>query len=608
MGIVASKADHNDRARDVLETALRQQPGNVDVLYALAYVYTSMKQPEQAIRLLAQAEKLAPQRADIHKMLAVATSDLHAYEDSVHEWDSYVALAPNDDEARRERGFARANIKQSDAGMADLEWYVARHPDDPTGLFELGVSQSVDDPEKGLATLDKALALKPDMVEAHSARGALNYQLGKADAALADLLFAAERRPDNAMILDRLGQTYQLLDRLNDAVPVFRKAAALAPSDAKIQLHVANALAEAGQMSESKLFMNRYKELGGAATVPAHGVIDYVGLTPEQQHTEYRSRVEKGVTDHPDDPSLQTTYLKLSVGDGQMEKAIAAARKIESLKPSAAILADAGRAMLTAGQFAIAKELLDQAAATDPSVGVDIDLAVAISRTDNPAAGLERLDRIPEGQRGADYYTSRSQMLATAGKPAEAMAAMLQAVKADPRSPQLYWQTAVSMLNNHRGADALPLLDQAAKAMPQEAQIPVIRAVVLELTGKTEDALKLLADTQHRWPEVPAVWVAQGMILAAQRHTEDARKALETAVALGAHSPETVYALAETSFRGEPARIDAAKSAIAQAMKAAPNDAQIKGLAAKLAANAPSSTDELVEPAKLFLTRAPQDW
>ena len=73
----------------------------------------------------------------------------------LHAWDRYIALAPNDDAGRRERGFAHANMKQPDSGLPDLEWYVGRHPDDPVGLFELGVAQSINDPEKGLTTLKK---------------------------------------------------------------------------------------------------------------------------------------------------------------------------------------------------------------------------------------------------------------------------------------------------------------------------------------------------------------------------------------------------------------------------------------------------------------------
>ena len=571
LGVVASNARHNDRARDLLETALRQHPQkNVDVLYALAYVYSALNQPEAAVRLLAQAEKLAPQRADIHKLLAVSTSDLHAYEDSVHEWDTYVALAPNDDAGRRERGFAKANIKQAEAGLADLEWYVARHPDDPKGLFELGVSQSVNDPEKGLATLDKAVALKPDYVEARAARGALNYQQGEAELALPDLEFAAANRPDNATMLDRLGQAYLLLERLPDGLRVLRKAAELAPSDAKIQLHVANALAQSGQTEESKIFMNRYKELGGSAAVPARGVMDYLNLTPEQQRAAYRARVDKALKDHPDDAAMQTAYMKLSISDGQMEQASATARKIAGMKPCAIVLADAGRAMLAAQQYGLAKELLNQAAASDPAAGVELDLAIAGFHADSPATGLQALDRVPADARGADYFVARAQMLDAAGKGDDSVAAIKQAVQADPARVDVYWPAAVIMLHNHRAADAVALLDQAAKAMPEEAQIPVLKAVVLDVSGKAGDALSLLNDAQHRWPEAASVWVAEGMILAAQRNFSEARKALETAVSFGAGSPETLRTLA--------------------------------------AAKAESPREETVDPAKLFLTRPPHDW
>ncbi len=564
VGVVASRAEHNERARDVFEKALLQQPQNVDVLYGLAYVYSNLKQPEQAVRLLSQAARLAPQRADVQKLLAVTTWDLHAYEDSVAAWDRYVTLAPNDDTGRRERGFARSNIKQADAGLPDLEWYCARHPDDATGWFELGVAQSQGDPQQGLATLDKAIALRPDFADARSARGALNYQQGKAELALADLEFAAAKLPDSAMVLDNLGQTYLLLDRLTDALPVLRKAAELAPSDAKKQLHLANALNQAGQTAESRVFMNRYRELGGTAAVPARGVMEYLSLTSEQQHAAYRARLEKGLAAHPEDSALQVSYLKLSLGDGQLDAAEATAKKIAALKPGAIQLTDAGRALLAANQYPMAKQLLEQAMAADPAAGLDLDLAIIAFHTDGAPAGLAALERVPAAARGGDYYVARAQMLEASGKPDDAAAAIAMAVKAEPARPDLYWQAASLMAKSRRYTDALSLLDQAAKTLPQEAQIPVIKSVVLELSGRTDEAQKLLGDAQRRWPEVAAVWVAEGMILAAHRHPDEARKALETAVSLGAHSAE-----------------------------------------AKSAAGSPTTA---VDPAKLFLNRPPADW
>jgi tetratricopeptide (TPR) repeat protein len=292
--------------------------------------------------------------------------------------------------------------------------------------------------------------------------------------------------------------------------------------------------------------------------------MDYLNLTPEQQRAAYRARVEKALRDHPDDAAMLTAYLKLSIGDGQMEQAAATARKIAGMKPGAIVLADAGRAMLATQQYGLAKELLNQAATADPAAGVELDLAIAGFHVDGPAAGLQGLDRVPADARAADYFVARAQMLDASGKADDAVGAIRQAVQADPARVDLYWQAAVIMLHNHRGADAVALLDQAAKAMPDEAQIAVLKAVVVDVSGKVAEALTLLSDAQHRWPEAAAVWVAEGLMLAAQQHFDEARKALETAMSLGAHSPETLQALA--------------------------------------------AAGKTVDPTKLFLTRPPRDW
>ena len=45
---------------DLLETAVRQQPENVDALYSLTFVYSALKRREPALRMLAPAARLAP--------------------------------------------------------------------------------------------------------------------------------------------------------------------------------------------------------------------------------------------------------------------------------------------------------------------------------------------------------------------------------------------------------------------------------------------------------------------------------------------------------------------------------------------------------------------
>src|ERR1039457_4442107 len=158
-----------------------------------------------------------------------AENGLGALDDASAAWDRYLTLEPNDDIARRERGHTAARMGKLEQGIAELEWYLSRHPDDPVGHYELAQAERTVDMVQALGHLDRALALDPNYLAARAARGSLYYQEGKPESALADLDLVASQHPENAANLDRLGQTYQAYDRPADAVRVLRRAAGLTP-------------------------------------------------------------------------------------------------------------------------------------------------------------------------------------------------------------------------------------------------------------------------------------------------------------------------------------------------------------------------------------------
>ncbi len=494
LGIMATYTGHYERAHEVLESALRQQPRNVDVLYRLASVEELTRQWESAVMRLAQAEKLDPRRADVQKLLAVTTTELGALDDAVAAWDRYLKLEPNDETARRERGYAMARMGKLEQGIAGLEWFLARHPDDPVGHYELAQAQRTVDMVQAMKHLDKALALDPNYMPARAARGSLYYQEGKPESALADLELAASQQPDDAVNLDRLGQTYQALDRAADAVRVLRKAAGLAPENSTTLLHFARALADAGQAEESKKVMDRFRQLGPEQSkgVPA-GLVEYLGMTPEQRRADYRSRVERAIHDHPDDPAAQVNYLKLLLEDGDTKQAPLVVTRIAGMKPDAGVLADAGHALLESGNYPLAKHMLEQAV----------------------AAGAER---------NGDYYLAQGDIDA--------------ALRASPNQPQSYRQATVFLIGKGRAAEALHTIDAGTRALPDDRELLLMKATTLEFAHQTNEALALLQNIETRWPEWSNVWLAHGIILNTHQRFEDARRALETAVALGARVPE----------------------------------------------------------------------
>jgi tetratricopeptide (TPR) repeat protein len=546
LGVVEWHVGNLPRARELLSAAQRQQPQNVDVLYSLACVEQAGQRPEAALALLAPAARLAPDRADVQKLLALATGDLGALDDSASAWDRYLKLAPNDDVARRERGLTAVRMGRFEPGMADLRWFVSRHPGDAVGHFALGAAENKDNPQQALAEFDRALALQPDFAAAHSARGSLYYQMGKPEAALPDLEAAAALRPDDAVTLDRLGQTYLSLDRAADAVRVLRQAATLAPADSKTELHLARALADAGQMAESKAAMDRFRQLGPVVNkaVPG-GLVDYLSLTPQERRADYRARVERVVRQHPEDAGAQVTYLRLLLEEGESPRAAEVARRIAALQPAAAVLADAGRALLEARQYAPARDLLERAVASVPDV--QLDLAIAAFHAAGPTEGTRLLDRVPDSARGGDYFLARAEMLHASGNALASAAALTQALGASPPRPGLFLQAGAFLLRQERSPDALRVSEAAIQAFANNRQILLLRALVLEQAGRGPEVEPLLQQIQNRWPEWQAGWLAQGIVLGRDGHPSEARAALSTALALGTVSPEVRRYLDEIS-------------------------------------------------------------
>jgi len=583
LGVMATYTGHYERAHEALESALRQQPQNVDVLYRLAFVEEATRQWESAVMRLAQAAKLDPRRADVQKLLAVTTTELGALDDASAAWDRYLKLEPNDEVARRERAYTAAKMGKLEQAIVELEWFLARHPDDPVGHYELAQAERTVDMVQSLEHLNKALALKPDYAPARAARGSLYYQEGKPESALADLELVASQQPDDAANLDRLGQTYQALDRPADAVRVLRKAAGMAPENSATVLHFARALADAGQTQESEVVMDRFRRLGPVQKkdVPA-GLVEYLSLTPEQRRADYRARVEKAVHDHPEDAAAQVQFLKLMIEDHNADRVAAAAKRIAALKPAASVLADAGRALLVANQYALARDLLQQAAAADPrGGGVELDLAIATFHATGVKAGLDLIDHVPESARTGDYYLARAQMLDTSGKVQEAASALDQALHAAPERPNLYRQAVALLVKRGQAPEALRIIEDGARFLPQNREILLLKATTLEFAQRAADADRLLSEVQTRWPEWPNVWLAHGIILATHGHNEEARQALETAVVLGASSPETYFFLADCTIRA--GRKDAAEPLIRQALKLSPGDPWIQALAGRIA-------------------------
>ncbi len=585
LGLAAIGARHFERATQVLDAAIRQKPDDVDALYALARSYAEAGNNEMALMPLVAARKVAPKRADVLEFIGHVSDALGYYGDAVSAYDDYLTIRPDNDVVRRERAFCLVRVNRLEEGIGDLQAYVAKHPKDPAGLFQLALAESVKSPEQAFTRLNQALALKPDYIAALFSRGSIHLTLNRPAEAIQDLRRVLEKDPDNVRALDRIGQAYLYLDQPEPAVKLLARAAELAPSDPKVLTHYAQALRSTNRLDEARAVMAKFRQLPEEVhRLPLGGVLDFLSLPPAEQRERYFERLQKSAQFNAGNPDLQVRLGNELLARGRTAEALEAYRRARALDPDPKRAAAIGKTLVGAEQWAGAREFLEPASGA-ASIDARLDLVIALFHSAGAQAGLAELDRIDAADRNGDYFLVRAQVLDRLGKFDDAVAALNAGFRAAPSRPDLYFEAANFLMRHERYREAADLLDQAVRAAPDVPELRLSRAIVWELTRRTEDALRELAAIRLRWPEWSRTYVTEGIILNVDRKPEQARQALETAVALGADGADAYYFLALSITESAPEDRAGASRAIAAAVARNEHDPYIRQLAGKLAYN-----------------------
>ncbi len=611
LGLAALEAGHAPRAAALLETALKEHPDDTDCLYTLARVYLNQGRPVDAAALLTKAQKLAPERADVLLLLAQVSYHLEFYEDAAASYTRYLKLKPDDDVARRERGMSLACANQPASALADLDWYVAKHPRDATGFYELAVAEHFVDRNKAFQALDRALALDPAMVQAHYTRALLNIEEQKPAKAIEDLRFVLDREPPNDRVLIHLGQAYLEANHPEDAAGVLKRALDLAPAQPAALLHYHKALAQLGRKDEAAAVLARLKQADSAAEFrkPQAGLIDYLSLSPAEQRARYLANLRKNVEDYPADPRWKIRLGQELLAEGNSAGAQDVFHSLRDTVSDPETLARTGRILLDAEQFELARQFLEPALSGSPALSAArLDLALVLFRLQSAGAALEELDKTPAADRKGDYYLLRAQILDSQGKIQEAAEALNQGIHAAPTRPSLYLQAAAFLLKHKLHEKALALLEQASRILPDDRDLLLAQAVTLAVIPRDDDAQKILAKMQTRWPEWDRPYLVNGMILEIQLKSAEALPLLDTAIALGANSPEAYYYQALATTHARPDDLDSAHNAIARAVALTSKDPYIFLLAGKISLarkEYAGAIEQLVQSTRLLPTLIP---
>lgn len=530
LGRAAARAGDLPRAQETLGVALRQRPEDAGVLLELGAAHAAAGEFPRAVFLLAQAQQKAPDQPAIALALARAAEDAGYYGDSAIAYDRYLSLRPGDASARRDRARVVANTAgRRDEGLKALVDYVAAEPQDPLGHFQLAQLCWSTNADSSLAHLAEAVRLDPQLAPAHTARAWLLHRHGRDGEALTHLETALALRPADVRALDQYGLVLVALDRPVDAEKAFRKAAALAPADWEVRLHLGRALMEQGREQEARVWLDQYQKLRPARQRDPRreaGMIELATLRLAERRPREIERFYAMARSRPDDAVLRMHLGSLLLADGREAEAEKEFRLLLTLNADAQTFAQAGRTLLEAGRFELALPFLEQSGAT-------LERAIAIFNTAGAEAALAALARVPEDQRSGEFMLMKARILDSLGRTQEAAQLLTATAAWKTASPQIGEQAAELLVKHNRYRDAAQLLSQTVAAAPGNRTLLLAEAIAIALDGRVPEAEQRLKRIEERWPEWGRPYLAHALLLEqAKRHREGAQK-LRTAAALG---------------------------------------------------------------------------
>lgn len=352
-------------AKKRMEAVLTRDPKNLPALLALAEISArSGADKSEVARLLGNAVSASPTEATPRLLLIELHLRNQDLKDAMSVAQNAVAALPDNPKLLEALGLAQQASAELNQAVTSFNKLVALQPQSPLPHLRLAEAhRRAKNREAAIQSLQKALDLKPDLLEAQ--RGLILFDLdaGKHPAALATARTVQKQRPGEAVGFALEGDIHAAQKNWTAAQAAYREGLnRLASTDLAIRLH--NVLQVAGKGPEADKWAANWRKdhakdaiflLYLADLALARG--DYVGS--EKSYTAVTQL----------QPGNALAYNNLAWVSAKLDKdgALAFAEKANSLAPNQPVFIDTLAMLLSAkGEHVKALELQTKALALQP--------------------------------------------------------------------------------------------------------------------------------------------------------------------------------------------------------------------------------------------------
>src|SRR2546426_10393550 len=204
-----------------------------------------LKDPDRAVKMLAEARRRFPGAPEIVYYLAIAQREAKQIQQAVATFEEalHEAEADEDNEITNAKFYFNYGATAEQAGLYEkaadlLRKSIALDPANAAEAYNyLGYmwadhNMQLDEAEQ---MIRRALEMEPNNASYLDSLGWVEFRKGKFDQALADLLRAAKSMGrEDPVVFEHIGDTYLKLDRVPEALGAWQKALALDPQNKRL--------------------------------------------------------------------------------------------------------------------------------------------------------------------------------------------------------------------------------------------------------------------------------------------------------------------------------------------------------------------------------------
>jgi tetratricopeptide (TPR) repeat protein len=480
--------DRQADAEQVLKGALADEPGNLELIYALARFYHGAGRTAEADAMIEEATRARPDEAAPMLLLSSYRGRIGDLPGALEAADRALAIAPDDALAKLRRaevlvdmGFRESDDSRIAEGQAIVDAVLAKEDGKPEGLFvQAKVALARQRYADAIAALRRAVDSRPDWAQAHYLLGTALYFSGDAAAARGEVVRSIELDPN---LIDAFKMLSRVHARLGDhtlAVEAGEHALSRDSNDVATRIHVAQSLVHERRFDEAlgRLLAISEEKRGAEGNFAIGRVYAF-----REEWDNARKHLELALEAKPDSPEVLGALVQVDHRQGKLPDAYTRIRAARDANPSNAKL------QLLFGE-----------------------ISAAARRTDDAEAAFRKAIELDPN--GLSAYQSLAALFIISGRVAEAITTYERALEQKPKSGSLHLMLASLLEASGRLEDAIGHYESAVELEPDLAVAKNNLAYLLAERGQDLDrALDLAQEAKAKLPDNPNAADTLGWVL-----------------------------------------------------------------------------------------------